>query len=217
MRRAPKVGRALSLLMLFATGALGLYNGLRELAYTLTPLQRSVSTGVLVYGVLGVAAGVALAARHQSSVWLAAMWGVAVTYVGAFAPIAYAGSEASVVGAVASGIASALIAAGVIWSARVSTRRSSAPEAQGQTPAAAIAALLLASMSGVGACRQLYSGPPVVRERDDWVTKRVRAKREPDRLIAEDLSVCWVVPEIFAKIKPGDAWPCDWRHVPTGQ
>jgi hypothetical protein len=126
MSRGRKVGWTLSLLMLFATGALGLFNGLRELAYTLTPLQRSVSIGVLVYG-------------------------------------------------------------------------------------------MFVATSGLGACRQLYSGPPVVRERDDWITKRVRAKREPDRLIAEDLSVCWVIPEIFARIEAGDAWRCDWRHLPTGQ
>ncbi len=217
MSRGRKVGWALSLLMLFATGALGLYNGLRELAYTLTPLQRSVSIGVLAYGVLGVAAGVAMAARHRSSVWLAATWGAVITYVGAFAAIAYVGANASVIGAVASGIASALIAAGVIWSARASTRRSQAPEARRPTHAAAIVALLFAGMPGLGACRQLYSGPPVVRERDDWVTKRVRAKREPDRLVAEDLSVCWVAPDVFANIKPGDAWRCDWRHLPTGQ
>lgn len=123
MTRPGKVGWALSLLMLFATGALGLYNGVRELGYTLTPLQRSVSIGVLVYGILGVAAGVALAARHPSSVWLAAMWGAVITYVAAFAAIAYARTSASVVGAVASGIASALIAGGVIWTVRVSTDR----------------------------------------------------------------------------------------------
>jgi hypothetical protein len=89
-------------------------------------LQRSVSIGVLVYGVLGVVAGVALASRHPSSAWLAAMWVVAVTYVASVAAVAYAGADASVVGAVASGIASALIAAGVIWTARESADRQAA-------------------------------------------------------------------------------------------
>ena len=50
MTRGARVAWVLSLVMLFATGALGLYNGVRELAYTLTPLQRSMSMGVLVYG-----------------------------------------------------------------------------------------------------------------------------------------------------------------------
>jgi hypothetical protein len=127
MSRTRKIAWALSLVILCATGALGLYNGLRELSYTLTPLQRSVSLGVLAYGVLGVVTGVALVARHPASMWLATIWGAVITYVATFAAIAYAGSDASVVGAVASGIASALIAAGVIWSARISTRRSSPP------------------------------------------------------------------------------------------
>ena len=72
---------------------------------------------------------------------------------------------------------------------------------------------LLATVGGSAACRQLYSGPPVVRDRgsDRLVTKVVRAKREPDRLIAEDLSVCWVIPDVFAGIRPGDHWRCDWR------
>jgi hypothetical protein len=205
------------LVMLFGTGALGLYNGVRELAHTLTPLQRSVSIGVLAYGVLGVSAGAALAARHRTSVWLAAIWGAVITYVAAFAAIAYAGADATVIGAVASGIASALIAAGVIWSARASTRRSPASAAERPTGGAVVLALLLAGMPGAGACRQLYSGPPVVGESDGLVTKRVRAKREPNRLIAEDLSVCWVIPDVFATVQPGAAWRCAWRHVPRGQ
>jgi hypothetical protein len=211
MTRRQRIAWTLSLLMFFATGALGLYNGVRELAYTLMPLQRSVSVGVLVYGAVGVVAGLALAARHRASVWLAAIWGVVITYVASLAAIAYAGADASLVGAVSSGIASALIAAGVIWSARASTRRSPAPEPGRVTQAAAIVMLILGIASGAGACRQLYSGPPVVGETDGLVTKRVRARREPDRLIAEDLSVCWVIPDVFAGIKPGDAWRCAWR------
>jgi hypothetical protein len=215
MRR--NIAWILSLTMLFGTGALGLYNGVRELAYTLTPLQRSVSVGVLLYGIVGVVAGIALAARHRAAVWLSAVWGALITYVASLAAIAYAGPDASAIGAVAAGIASAVIAGGVIWSARVSTHRS--PEPGRRTHAAAIAALLLASMAVVGGCRQLYSGPPVVSERgrDDWSTKRVRAKREPDRLIAEDLSVCWVARDLFTSIQAGAAWRCAWRHVPEGQ
>jgi hypothetical protein len=217
MGRRRKVGWALSLVVLFLSGSLGLSNGVRELTDALTPFQRAVSIGVLVYGVLGVVGGVALAARHPSSAWLATMWGIVVTYVASFAAIAYAGADATVVGAVASGLGSALIAAGVIWSARVSTRHTPAPDARRPTHAATIVALLVASMSGMEACRQLYPGPPVVGEGDGLITKRVRAKREPDRLIAEDLSVCWVIPEVFAGVQPGAAWRCAWRHVPRGQ
>jgi uncharacterized membrane protein len=212
-----KIGWALSLLVLLGTGATGIYNGARELPGAHTTLQYSVTIGVLLYGILGVAAGAAMAVRHPLSVWLAALWGVVVTYVASTAALAYAGPDATVGGAVGGGLGAALIAVGVIWSARASTGQSQAPEARDPMRGAAIATLLLAGLSGLGACRQLYSGPPVVRERDDWITKRVRAKREPDRLIAEDLSVCWVVPDVFANIRPGDAWRCDWRHIPTGQ
>jgi hypothetical protein len=83
----------------------------------------------------------------------------------------------------------------------------------------AVFAILTATLIGLGACRQLYTGPPVVTNRggDGLVAKRVRAKREPDRLIAEDLSVCWVIPEVFAGVKAGDVWRCAWRIVPSDQ
>ena len=61
MTRRREIAWVLSLLLLFGTGALGLSNGVRELANTLTPLQRSVSIGVLVYGVLGAVGGLLLA------------------------------------------------------------------------------------------------------------------------------------------------------------
>jgi uncharacterized membrane protein len=111
----------LSAIVLFFSGAIGLYNGLRELGYVFTPFQRSVSTGVLLYGVVGMVAGVALVMRHPSSVWLAAAWGVLVTFVASTAALAYAGSDATVIGAVAGGMATGLIAAAVVWSARVSS------------------------------------------------------------------------------------------------
>ncbi len=114
MNRRRRVGLILSIAMLFVSGALGLLNSVGELSQTLTPLQRSVSIGVLVYGIAGVAGGIALVARHPSAIWLAAIWGVAVTYVSSLAAIAYAGADATLVGAIASGIGAALIAAGVV-------------------------------------------------------------------------------------------------------
>lgn len=151
--------------------------------------------------------------RDRSSVWLATAWGIVVTYVSSLAAMAYAASHATLLGAVASGIGAALIAAGVIWSARQATQpRMSAGAGEG-VRALAVFAILTATLIGPGACRQLYTGPPVVTNRgsDGLVAKRVRAKREPDRLIAEDLSVCWVIPEVFAGVKPGDLWRCAWQ------
>ena len=214
MSRRRRFGRLLSVFLLCVTGALGTYNGMRELSFRLTPLQRSVSIGVLIYGVVGLAGAIALIARHRSSVWLATTWGVVVTYVSSVAAIAYAGSDATLVGAIASGIAAALIAAGVIWSAHVSTGPNSSTTAR----TIVLGVVLIACAGIAGACRQLYMGPPIVptQSGDGLVTKVVRAKREPDRLIAQDLSVCWVLPEVFAGIRAGDHWRCDWRHIPEG-
>ena len=218
MTRRRRVGWIVAIATLFVSGALGLLNGVRELSQTLTPLQRSVSIGVLVYGIAGVAGGIALVARHRSAISLAAIWGVAVTYVSSLAAIAYAGAAATLVGAIASGIGSALIAAGVVWAARLATRPRPIQVSE-SARGAALVLLLLAATAGVGACRQLYSGPPVVSERygDRMSTKPVRAKREPDRLIAQDLTVCWVAPDVFASIRTGDHWRCEWRVVPEGQ
>jgi hypothetical protein len=121
MSRRARIGHMLSAIVLFLSGAIGLYNGLRELRYVLTPFQRSVSTGVLLYGIVGMVAGVALVMRHPSSAWLAAAWGVLVTFVASTAALAYAGPDATVIGAVAGGLATALIAAAVVWTARVSS------------------------------------------------------------------------------------------------
>jgi hypothetical protein len=218
MSRRRRVGLILAIATLFVSGALGLLNGVRELSQTLTPLQRSVSAGVLVYGIAGVAGGIALVVRHRSAIWLAAIWGVVVTYVSSLAAIAYAGADATLVGAIASGIGAALIAAGVVWAARLATRSPAGPVPD-SARRATVVLLLLAGSAGLGACRQLYSGPPVVSERygDRMTTKAVRAKREPDRLIAQDLTVCWVALDVFMRIRTGDHWRCEWRVVPEGQ
>jgi len=208
----------LTLAVLFITGALGVLNGIREVGGDLTPFQRSISVGGLAYGVVGLAAAAALLARHRWSVRLAAAWAVIVTYVGGCAALAYA-PDATVAGAIAAGIASALIGAAVVWGARAALRSGrtakGAPRARGMVSVI----LLAACIPQIGACRQLYSGPPtagrsVAGDMDGLRTKRVRAKREPDLLIAEDLTECSVVPEVFRGVKPGDHWRCAWRPVP---
>ena len=213
-------GLVVSIAILFVSGAIGVNNGLREISMTLTPLQRSVSIGVLIYGIAGLAGGIALVARHPSAVWFATIWGIVVTYVSSLAAIAYAGEAATVAGAIASGFGAALIAVGVVWAARLATRPNATASVSNAVHSAAVTALVLLSGGGLGACRQLYSGPPVVVDRsnrDVLITKIVRTKREPDRLIAQDMSVCWVAPDVFASIRPGAHWRCDWRHVPEGQ
>jgi hypothetical protein len=220
MSRGRKIGWILSIATLLLTGLLGTVNGVNGLSDTLTPLQRSVSTAVLIYGIIGLAGGLALANRHSSAVLLAVAWCFAVTYVSSLAAIAYAGADTTLVGAVASGIAAALIGAAIVWSARLATRRGKdGGVGDGARAARVVLVLLLGGGGTMAGCRQLYGGPPVVVDRgsDGLVTKRVRAKRDPDRLIADDLSICWVVADVYAGIKPGDHWRCAWRHVPDGQ
>jgi hypothetical protein len=126
-RMRAKVGWVLSIVVLLATGALGLRNGARQLADATTPLQYSVTVSEIVYGVMGLAAGGLLAARHRSAVWLAAVWAVVVTYVASMAALAYAGAHATARGAVSAGIGSALIGAAVVWGARSAVRSRAHP------------------------------------------------------------------------------------------
>jgi len=119
---ARKAAWIVAILLLLNTGGLGLYNGVSELADARTPLQRSVTLGVLIYGVLGLAAAAALMARHRWSVPLAIGWAVVVTYVASTATLAYAGSDATVAAVVGGGVGAALIGIFVVWCARMITR-----------------------------------------------------------------------------------------------
>ena len=119
---ARKAAWIVSILLLLNTGGLGLYNGLSELSDARTTLQRSVTVGVLLYGILGLLAAVALIVRKPVAVWFAAGWAVVITYVASAAALAYADAEASVGGAAAAGLGAALIGVFVVWCARAVTR-----------------------------------------------------------------------------------------------
>lgn len=117
-----KAAWILSILLLLNTGGIGLYDGLTELSDARTPLQRSVTLGVLAYGILGIAAAVMLGARRPVAVWLAAGWAIVVTYVASTAALAYSGDDATLGGAAAAGVGASLLGLGVVWCARVTTR-----------------------------------------------------------------------------------------------
>lgn len=110
----------LSVVMLLGTGVLGIFNWFND-APGMTGLQKSVSAGVLIYGVLGIIAGTGLIARRQWSVWMAAAWGVVCTYVATVATWAYSPPEAARIGVIFAGLATAAIAVGVVWGTRRST------------------------------------------------------------------------------------------------
>jgi hypothetical protein len=115
---ARKIVWFLAVGILLFTGALGLYNGVTERSGAGTALQKSVTAGVFLYGMLGLAGAAGMIARRRWSVWVIAAWGVTCTYVASVAVIAYAGNDASVVGSLMAGFASALIALAVVWTAR---------------------------------------------------------------------------------------------------
>jgi len=116
---ARKAAWIVAILLLLNTGVLGVYSGLDELSDARTPLQRSVTGGVLTYGILGLAAAIALFVRHRWSVPLSIGWAVVITYVASAAAPAYAGEDATVGGAIAGGIGAGLIGAFVVWCAHM--------------------------------------------------------------------------------------------------
>lgn len=118
-RKAAWIG---SVVLLLSTAALGLYSGVSDLPDARTVLQRSVTYGVIVYGLLGLVAAGALIVRHRSARWLTACWAAVVTYVACAAVPAYAGADASIAGAVAGGIGAALVGLLVVWATMVATR-----------------------------------------------------------------------------------------------
>jgi len=112
-----------AILLLFNTGLVGFYNGVTEFAEAHTPLQKSVTAGVFVYGIFGLSAAVALLVRHRWSVPLSAVWAVVVTYVASTAALAYAGEDATIGAAISAGVGAGLIGLFVVWCAREATRR----------------------------------------------------------------------------------------------
>ena len=114
-----KAAWIVSILLLLNTGVVGVYNGLSELSEAHTPLQRSVTMGVLIYGVLGLAAAAALFVRHRWSVPLSIGWAVVITYVASAAAPAYAGKDATIGGTIVGGIGAGLIGVFVVWCARM--------------------------------------------------------------------------------------------------
>jgi FtsH-binding integral membrane protein len=112
----------LSLALLVFTGCVGVYNGITEWGESETPLQHSVTIGVLLYGVFGLISAYGLFKRKRWSVATTIVWAVMVTYVPGTAVMAYAGQDAGPGSAIAASAASALLALGVIWTANAVTR-----------------------------------------------------------------------------------------------
>jgi hypothetical protein len=121
--RVQRVAVVLSMALLVFTGLAGLYNGLDELHDARTPLQKTVTYGVLTYGVLGLLCAFGLAMHRRWTRSAVGAWSVVIVYVATMASIAYGGADASAAGALAGGMATALIAVGVWWTVRAATPR----------------------------------------------------------------------------------------------
>jgi hypothetical protein len=116
------IAYALSLVLLLVSGLLGVFNGITEWGTGQSPWQVSVTVGVFIYGMLGLVTAFGLFQSRRWSLGAAIAWGITVTYVATVAAVAYAGADASILGAIVGGMATALIALGVVWTVRVVTR-----------------------------------------------------------------------------------------------
>lgn len=112
------VGRIVAALVLLATGVLGLYNGVSELADAENTAQRLVTLGVLLYGLFGVPAGLGVLLRRRWGVALAGAWAVTVSLVGPAATVYYGGEPVLGVATLAAFVGSAAVAVVVWWLAR---------------------------------------------------------------------------------------------------
>ena len=75
-----RLARWLVVVLLALSGALGLYNGIDEWNVARSPLQRTVTICVFLYGLFGVLAAAGLIRRARWAVWAAVGWALAITY-----------------------------------------------------------------------------------------------------------------------------------------
>ena len=121
-----KVGWYLSIAVLLLSSGLGVWNGLSDWEINRTALQMSVTVGVLAHSIAGFAAAAALVRKAPAARWLTLLWTGLVAYVSTAAPLAYAGDQATVGGALAGGVASAIAGLLIHWCARIVTREPNA-------------------------------------------------------------------------------------------
>jgi hypothetical protein len=112
----------LAILVLLCTGVLGVRNGVTEWSGAHTGWQKSVTGGVLLYGVLGLAAGIGLLRRRAWSLPVALAWGAVVTYVPGVAVLAYGGPDGTIGAAIAASIGAFVIALLVVLATRTAAR-----------------------------------------------------------------------------------------------
>jgi hypothetical protein len=118
-----RVAWILSLAALGCTGVLGIYNGVTEWRDASTLFQQSVTAGVFIYGVLGLAAFAGLLRRERWAIRTTLAYAVVVTYVAGGAVMAYGDADASAGSVLTAAGGAALIGAGIVWTSKAATRR----------------------------------------------------------------------------------------------
>jgi hypothetical protein len=118
-----RVAWILSLAVLGCTGVLGIYNGVTEWRGASTPFQQSITAGVFLYGVLGLAAFAGLLRRERWAVRTSLAYAIVVTYVAGGAVMAYGDADASTGSVLAAAASAALIAAGIVRTSKATTKR----------------------------------------------------------------------------------------------
>ena len=107
---------AAGFLLLLLGGGLGLLNGPPEWSDARAVPQRAATILEIGYGLAGLLAAGALWVGHRWTLPLATVWAVLITATGAAAPVVWGGAQLSA--GILSGMASALIAAVILWVVR---------------------------------------------------------------------------------------------------
>jgi hypothetical protein len=112
-----------ALLVLGGTGLIGVYDAFDEWRGAHSLMQKSVTAGGGVYGVLGLIAVMGLILRRKWSARWAIAWAIVTTYVGSAAVTVY-GEAQNVVSATAGAFAMCVVVTGlVVWLAAVGSRK----------------------------------------------------------------------------------------------
>jgi hypothetical protein len=121
-----KLALVVAITLLLVTGFLGIPNGIDDIGDAQSGLQRSVSVAVIIYGFLGVIGALGLMRRQPWSLWAVVGWSVATVYAASVSSFAYndptfsqPGTLPGVAGAF---VATTLVCAFVVWTARSVTR-----------------------------------------------------------------------------------------------
>ena len=113
----------LALIALGATGFLGVHNVFNERSEAVTALQKSVTVGGGIYGILGVITALGLILRKSWAVRSAIAWAIVLTYTGSAANPAYAEMENLLIPTLSAFALCAVVAALVVWLTKVGSRQ----------------------------------------------------------------------------------------------